>query len=707
MKAKCYKTEQEEKKYARERTESHNDQLAQINDHRPNSTIQRKLLDRMNGTSKFDRIVAKMGLQYGVDTSGLKATHNSSLPSRLHAEATIQGNRIHFGPGQDSPHNIRHEVAHAIDNRMNGTPAGDKFVNGYLVDTTREKVVGNMVNNSGSPQLPANSIKPLQVNGFYGQSSVVQRKVKVDKEELNETEISKHLDLTGENQKLFSTHIYPAYDQVGKSFGNLEELSGRMEKVLPEYFGLFRSSKGKICDFIGHQIVFQKLVRSNQKDFEFLLTTAGYEHEFADMINSPLNGVSHLEISESMEKMPLTKLPFTLETDAMNALELVTPPFLLPASKGRPLPYWETANEIDVLFQKALHSLIEKPTDHTILGLIGGFKTNFGLNFTLNPVEIKSEHLSHNTNIDKVRGFISADQLIIDKDSLSEIRIGESKKIAGFSKGLGNKGKNNDHLENGVLSQINFAADMETIALFDQMKSNLSHAVITKRFVETEELLAKLIRLNYHSPKLISVHQQVIRKLANSLIIDDLSNLKQAQLKLYQAIKDSKTKSSSFAFTILKATVKMHAEFISKVKNPGVLWIKDHVASMALVLNKVELKALISSLKEGLTKISGDTQLFNEIEMDGKQDKHKRLVRDIDTLILNLIDVLNNGKNRVANRKPTTNHLYDHDDTLVGARQATYLDQANVQLPALWPDMRLHVAEVREGNVGKILKAVN
>ena len=102
------------------------------------------------GSSRFRQIAAEMGAAYGVDTSGLKATHHSTFPARLHAEATIQGRNIHFAPGKDTDHNIRHEVAHAIDNALNGTPKGDRVVNGQMVDTTREQVVHGMVNRSRS-----------------------------------------------------------------------------------------------------------------------------------------------------------------------------------------------------------------------------------------------------------------------------------------------------------------------------------------------------------------------------------------------------------------------------------------------------------------------------------------------------------------------------------------------------------------------------
>jgi hypothetical protein len=82
----------------------------------------------------------KMGDQYGVDLSGFKEHQNSSFPSSVNALATIQGKDIHYAPGQFTEKNRKHELGHAIDNTLNGTPKGDKVVNGQSVDTTREKV---------------------------------------------------------------------------------------------------------------------------------------------------------------------------------------------------------------------------------------------------------------------------------------------------------------------------------------------------------------------------------------------------------------------------------------------------------------------------------------------------------------------------------------------------------------------------------------
>lgn len=140
--------------------ESSTSGTATLVDNRPATVYQGKLQEAMTvqrastvphtprrtpqGSARFQQIATAMGDRYGVDTSGLKATHNSSFPGSVNAVATIQGANIHFTPGRDTHYNIKHEVARAIDNKLQGTPKGEHVVNSQRVDTTREKVVDRM-----------------------------------------------------------------------------------------------------------------------------------------------------------------------------------------------------------------------------------------------------------------------------------------------------------------------------------------------------------------------------------------------------------------------------------------------------------------------------------------------------------------------------------------------------------------------------------
>ncbi|HAS47015.1 MAG TPA: hypothetical protein DCS93_41410 [Microscillaceae bacterium] len=136
--------------------------------------LQRQTKDgQPQGSAKFKEIATTMGEQHGVDTSSLKATHNSTFPNSVHAEATIQGSKIDFAPGKDTEFNMKHEVAHYIDNAKNGTPKGDKMVNGQAVDTTREQTVDKMAEQPLQRKAHHSSEANLAVSA---ESQVLQKK---------------------------------------------------------------------------------------------------------------------------------------------------------------------------------------------------------------------------------------------------------------------------------------------------------------------------------------------------------------------------------------------------------------------------------------------------------------------------------------------------------------------------------------------------
>lgn len=103
-------------------------------------------VQRRESQNEGSDLKGMMGNQYGVDLSGYKEHKDSSFPGSVGALATIQGKDIHYAPGQFTEKNRKHELGHAIDNTMNGTPKGDTTVNGQSVDTTREAAADKIMN---------------------------------------------------------------------------------------------------------------------------------------------------------------------------------------------------------------------------------------------------------------------------------------------------------------------------------------------------------------------------------------------------------------------------------------------------------------------------------------------------------------------------------------------------------------------------------
>jgi len=179
-------------------------------------------------TQKSEKIAQTMGQQYGVDTSSLQFNHNSSFPGKLGAEATIQGNKIDFAPGKDSEANIKHEVGHAIDNAKNGTPKGDKVVNGQMVDTTREAAADKMMN--APLQLQKAEMFP-NFSATTHSNTPVQRKVFVDDSEVKEHKKKAIFDALERSSSVFT-------------FANDEELDNVID-ILEENPSLIRIATGQ------------------------------------------------------------------------------------------------------------------------------------------------------------------------------------------------------------------------------------------------------------------------------------------------------------------------------------------------------------------------------------------------------------------------------------------------------------------------------
>jgi hypothetical protein len=258
-----------------------------------------------------------------------------------------------------------------------------------------------------------------------------QRQTKVNKER-------KQLDGKGFNGKKFPdkrTSVVLQRTPQGSSSTTLIQLS-------------------PLSDFMKKQENLQFEAKHNRiDDYKDKYTTVGFEHEFAQMNDGRLQGVSHVEIAESKEKMPYTGLPFVLETDAQNALELVTPPFLLKTLEGRPLPLPDEVEEIDDLFRKWLGDLAEKKPK---LGdLVKLMKTD-GINFGLKDIEVKSENMTPKTKNTVYKKFLE-NKSKFSKAELQDIALGP------ITKG------------GGITTHVNFATDLETFHLMEKVSGEPSN----------------------------------------------------------------------------------------------------------------------------------------------------------------------------------------------------------------------------------------
>jgi hypothetical protein len=212
-------------------------------------------------------------------------------------------------------------------------------------------------------------------------------------------------------------------------------------------------------ELIAEQTALQKAVADAPDKFAGRYTTAGFEHEFAVMTSGPLRGVSHVEVARSAERMAYKKLPFVLETDAQNALELVSPPYLIETMPDHPLPDPDEVDKVDRMTWEVLNA--HCATEPTIDGLVRKLADNPGLHFAYGnvkddetgTVEIRRENMTPNTlqplngaQIDRTNHHVTA------------------KEIGGI--GLTPAGQQKDI--KSATAQVNFATDARTYDLLHE-----------------------------------------------------------------------------------------------------------------------------------------------------------------------------------------------------------------------------------------------
>ncbi len=212
-----------------------------------------------------------------------------------------------------------------------------------------------------------------------------------------------------------------------------------------------------VGDFVTGQ---RRMMSKGRKGLTGKYTTVGFEFEFATMADgNPFSGLSHVEIAKS-PPMPDPKVPFVLETDASNALELVSPPFWLPTFGDQLLPEPDHVEGIIDIFKERLDGLTQ--SEPTILELKKAMKKDDSIDFALRSVALARENLTPRTE----EGLDVEDRKIL-ATSVKKIKLKPISKFGGA----------------GIDAQVNIATDAFGNDLMNQ-------AFIGDRFSDSKEILA-------------------------------------------------------------------------------------------------------------------------------------------------------------------------------------------------------------------------
>ncbi|MDM5179909.1 DUF4157 domain-containing protein [Massilia sp. DJPM01] len=300
-----------------------------------------------NHTGLPDQLKSGIESLFGISMDHVKVHFNSSRPAQLHAHAYAQGSDIHLGPGQSA--HLPHEAWHVVQQAQGRVRPTMQMKAGVAVNDDegleREAdVMGaramQMVSAAGSAQergpVPA-----------FAHAAVAQRAIIVSGTEIAFTDgaIAFHA-FRDKFPAASSEHLYQVLTilctQPHEQYQSLDEVAADIEKLLalqPAAADVNIEHVMEAVDSLGEFTKRQDQFQSSLQSMEGL-QSAGFEFEFASFTetsDTPYSGQeiipSHQEMGKSIDFGNYFKLPWKLESDALNTLELVTPPFVFPKNQ--------------------------------------------------------------------------------------------------------------------------------------------------------------------------------------------------------------------------------------------------------------------------------------------------------------------------------------------------------------------------------------
>jgi len=437
------------------------------------------------------------------------------------------------------------------------------------------------------------------------------------------------------------------------------------------------------AELIAAQAVYQEDAAAEQGGF----TTVGFEHEFAQTgkarVDNPLRGLTHVEVATSAETMPYTGLDFRLETDADDALELVSPPFVVDTLQGSPTPNPDDIRKIDQLINSDLAGRVEEPT--TLKALADSF-ANAGVTFTLNAGVVTA------SNVTPFR------DKQYDTDRLVAVNALESIPVAASRKGSG---------VHTISSQANFATNAATYDALNAVST--PSGKIAKLFASLGATIAASITGRFAAPgaNMRIFLREMGRQLAGMVSVPSIEWMALRGDELFAG--DHKTKQvRNKLLGSEKRIFELHRGLRSHVKDASAAWLKDTLANFGLgLLSAAEWNLLlgqIGAIQAAMTALykAANISDFNKDEKAEIRANLAAAPAHAAAALQALHTAITQGAWHVMAPPAGTRHgpagrlaFGAHDPQWFGARQDTYIPGARVKTPAAFAASRLHVVEAR------------
>ncbi|MBD2095616.1 DUF4157 domain-containing protein [Trichocoleus sp. FACHB-591] len=452
-------------------------------------------------------------------------------------------------------------------------------------------------------------------------------------------------------------------------------------------------------EYVKEQKNKQSKVKAEEVEGLEPFTTVGFEHEFTQTNDeNRLIGISHLKFAKS-SSLPYTDLPFILETDAANAIELVSPPFLIRTLQDTRIPNPTDVEKVDALTRSALEGLTSK--SETIGELVDGF-IGLGIDFKQKEkIVIGAKNLSHKS---AMKDYSKEAIHQITKEELSSIKIKPSQKGG------------------GITSQVNFATNADTIDKLQKINEDKQLKTEGKPpgfnpkaiLVTIEEKILNAIVDNDKTTTKSLFYKNFARTLSGIFATPAIDAVRKMQEEIYTGkdiTKDSKA----------KAEFQLRANLTSAVKDVHGAWIKDSLMNVGLgLLDDTEWNAVKEALnnrklEEVITNLSLPTfiningfekepQEGNKIVGENLKEAKNRMLEAIKIVVGQIDRILDDSRpsKDLAIVPINSIKFMEHNKEMIGPRQDTYIDPRKAQITQV-PE-RLHVVEARRDGISSLYK---
>lgn len=618
---------------------------------------------------------SKMERAFASDFSAVRI-HQGPQAAAIGATAFTAGSHIHFAPGRYQPHTelgqatIGHELAHVVQ-QSSGMARSTREVGGVRVDD--------------SPRL------------------------------------ERQADVAG------------ARAALGQPTGSITGSRSASTNASPV---VQREIEGNdLKEVLAWQKRLQTAAKANPGAHKYMYTTVGFEHEFGQMDDGPLHGVDHLELAKSTAPdLPYTDLPFVLETDAANSVELVSPPFLLPTkssgkftakSKRKPVPIADDVRAIDGMFRTVLATAVNYKrarilnprrgamdnftyTNKTMAEVAASIDQNSGIKFPFLGATVEPFQLSPATT-----GKFDDDSANVSKPTLEGIHVTPSTK---------GSHDNQPH----IITQVNFATDAATADSLQRESDTdptlrpVATPSIVKVFRDVEAAVrAVLVPGPPPATELRIFYDALARSLSGQIAVPYLAYFKQAQEDAFDW-KLGMTDLDDFS----KEALSLAESISSHVKDTSGVWVKDMVVNLGLglltraqwliVRARVADVGVIDGIKKATAVDVSDKWPAN-LRWDTRDAIGKASVAALARVVEIIDKDVKPGTAGGFDARVAGLHLGQQDGEKrlefgqhrardVGPRQDTYIKSNKVQTP-LWGS-RLHVVETRGDSLEKQLELI-